>query len=619
MDSADNPGSAQECLLLQQQLEALRTENTQLRRALDIQLAVFNAIPYPVFHLDAQANFRAANPAYAEIGGGTTADVAGQSVRDMATQALHLRLTDKAEETMASAGSLQREMLLPLGNGSLHETLFYSVGYRMPDGTPGGIVGTMVDITDRKNAERATAAMLKEQQAIFASVDIGIAFFLNGLFRICNQIMEHMFGYAPGELAGTDPALLFVSPQEWHDTSTRAIASLQDTGRFSEERQMRRKDGTLLWVHSRGCRLDRNDTQQGSVWLYEDTTEQRRVLEEIRHAKEQAEAATRMKSDFLANMSHEIRTPMNAIIGMAFLALQTELTPRQREYMHKIEQSSKHLLGILNDILDFSKVAEGKLQIELTPFALDAVMRHLATAIGGKAAHKGLEFTCAANPDVPPNLLGDPLRLGQILTNYATNAVKFTETGSIAITVQVQEASEHVVQLKFVVQDTGIGMAPEQMGSLFQSFTQGDATSTRKYGGTGMGLAINKRLAELMGGTVGVDSRLGEGSVFWFTARFDIDPIRTQASTPLLQPTPPLLQATPPQAANAGLDTPDDRQLLARLQALLAEDDAEAAEVFDRHFAQLLPLLGTSHAKIASAIAQFNFEKAHQYLQDHWA
>ncbi len=283
------------------------------------------------------------------------------------------------------------------------------------------------------------------------------------------------------------------------------------------------KFGKIRWVYSRGMALYDDDGNpefaDGSMF---EVTEKKEAEFALAEAMKAADAANQAKGDFLANMSHEIRTPMNAIMGLSDLCLRTELSPKQQDYLSKIHASAGALLGIINDILDFSKIEAGKLDMESLPFEIDQVLDNLATVVTVKTQEKGLELLFSRAADVPSVLVGDALRLGQVMVNLVNNAVKFTETGEIVVQIEVVDTQDEEVTIKFSIRDTGIGMTKEQQGRLFKLFSQADTSTTRKYGGTGLGLAISKQLVEMMGGKIHVESEQDKGSDFIFTANFGI-------------------------------------------------------------------------------------------------
>jgi PAS domain S-box-containing protein len=349
---------------------------------------------------------------------------------------------------------------------------------------------------------------------------------------------KEMLGYAEHEVANT--------LEEWSkrihpDDMLRVMAVLQDhidgKAAYATELRLQCKDGTWKWMLDRGMVISRDAAGRPlrMIGTIADISERKRIEDALRHANEhlenrvlertreldiarqQAEDANQAKSQFLANMSHDIRTPMNSIIGMATLALRTDLTLKQRDYISKIHLSAANLLGIINDILDISKVEAGKLALEPQDFNLATVFDHLSSQLTEGAHRKGLTLTFEMDPVLSRPLHADPLRLSQVLTNYIGNAIKFTDQGGIRVRAIALDARDDGYQVRFEVQDTGIGISAAVIPHLFEPFQQGDSSTTRKYGGTGLGLAICKQLVELMAGEVGIDSAPGKGSTFWFS------------------------------------------------------------------------------------------------------
>jgi len=345
---------------------------------------------------------------------------------------------------------------------------------------------------------------------------------------ITNDIWSSMLGYERTAFAQKFGNSFLQIIQLIHpDERQKSIDALQNhlTGKsdiYRIEYRMKAATGKWKWILSVGkAAIDPDDNSRQRVFgIHLDISESKQMEQILQEAKERAETATQAKSDFLSNMSHEIRTPMNAIIGMSYLALETELNRKQRNYIEKVHRGAESLLGIINDILDFSKIEAGKLDIENIPFSLEDVLHDLANVIALKAEEKGIELYFDFDLSVPNEFIGDPLRLGQILLNLGNNSVKFTESGGeILISMEVLTDDENGVVLQFSVKDNGIGMSTEQQNKLFKSFSQADSSITRKYGGTGLGLAISKTLSELMQGDIWVESELGKGSTFHFTVR----------------------------------------------------------------------------------------------------
>jgi PAS domain S-box-containing protein len=370
------------------------------------------------------------------------------------------------------------------------------------------------EISARKQAE---LTMRKLSYAVEFSSAMTIITDRSGSIEYANQKFTEVTGFSATEVFGEELTLLYA--EDCQSTQyQRMWQTVQKGEEWLGEMRSRKKNGDVYWVRLLVAPVkDEVGHIINIIVVKEDISVQKQYEQDLRTAMEAANAANAAKSEFLANMSHEIRTPLNAVIGLTHLCRQTTLTPKQRDYLEKITASAQSLLGILNDILDFSKIEAQKLDLENVDFDLEDVLNNVGTLISVRAFEKDLEFLFELPPEIPALLIGDPLRLGQVLINLASNAVKFTDEGEVVITVEEQERSADRVVLQFTVRDSGIGMSDEQQANLFQSFSQADTSTTRRYGGTGLGLAICKRLVEMMGGTIWVESQPNIGSTFCFT------------------------------------------------------------------------------------------------------
>ena len=520
----------QELLQAAEELKAeiAQRERTQqeLLRSQSYYLSLIESLAVHVLRKDREGRFTFASPSFCRLLSMTLPEVIGKTdfdfyppelaskYREDDLQVIHERRVFEDVEVHQRPGEDGKRYVQVL------KAPLYDVA-----GEPVGIQGIFWDVTDRKQAEAELREGDARKRAIFeTAIDCIVFIDQEGKIIEFNRAAEVTFQYERAEILGKEMAEVIVSPtsrSRWRDSLAR-YAGAREVGSFLGKRvelRMMRKSGEKFIAEMATQPIPVRGTAGFAIFL-RDITDRKQAEAELRQAMEAAEAASRAKSLFVANMSHEIRTPMNAIIGMTDLLLESQPDDEQREYLTIIQESAQSLLSVINDILDFSKMEAGRLDLEEAEFSLRDRLGDAIRSLAFRAHSKGLELACRIDPAAPDLLVGDANRVRQVIVNLVGNAIKFTKHGQIVVEADCAASSHEAIILHFSVADTGIGIAEGKRVAIFDAFEQADNSTTRQFGGTGLGLSISTKLVELMGGRIWVDSELGSGSTFHFTARF---------------------------------------------------------------------------------------------------
>jgi PAS domain S-box-containing protein len=465
-----------------------------------------------------------ANDRFCEISGYTRAELIGQNHRILKSGEHPEDLYREMWHTVAGGRIWHGDICNRAKDGRLYWVRATITPFLDEHGKPEEYVAIRTDITEQKLLEARSRQQEMRFRTILDNLGEGVyTLDAAGMVTYLNREGERLLGWSLADLRGKS-----LHESIHHHTSDGRplpadqcpIRQAMDENRIyrSGEEQFFCKDGRRLPVKITGAPLIVEGTRLGSVAVFSDASEERQLQQHLRDAKNAAEEAARIKSDFLSTMSHEIRTPLNGVIGMTDLLLDTTLDGEQTEFARLIKTSADALMAIISDILDFSKIEAGRLELETTDFSLRQIVESTLDVLAGKAFEKDLLLASLIEPELPDHLLGDPTRIRQILLNFLSNAIKFTASGEVMVSVRAvptTDAGTDRAWLRFSVSDTGIGLSKSEQSGLFLPFMQSDSSTTRKYGGTGLGLSICKRLAEAMGGRIGVDSQSGTGSIFW--------------------------------------------------------------------------------------------------------
>ncbi|HQV64200.1 MAG TPA: PAS domain S-box protein, partial [Anaerolineales bacterium] len=493
-------------------LEALSASEAQMR-------ALFSAMTDVIIVYDSEGRYLKIAPTNQSQLSRPPDDLLGRTVTEVfpPDQAAFFLNNIRRTLTTGELTSVEYSLLL---NG--RNTWFSALVSPM---TSDSVIWVARDITEYKRNAEELAREKQYFESLVQNSPVAIVV-LDNEERIIssNPAFEQLYGYAATEITGSDLDSLITNPQT-HEEASQYTHTVKDQAVHAIGKRQR-KDGSVVDVEIFGVPVFVNGQKTGTLAMYHD-------ISDLVRAQREAEESNRAKSEFLANMSHEIRTPMNGVMGMLELALDTQLTNEQRDYLQTSLHSAEALLSLLNDILDFSKIESGKLDLEVISFSLRSAVEDVAYTLAKRAHDKGLEIACLIDPDLSSNLRGDPGRVRQILVNLVGNAIKFTHQGEIIIRAESLEQNDHHSTIHFSVQDTGIGIPYERQAAVFERFTQADGSTTRTYGGTGLGLTISKQLVEIMGGKIGLHSTPGIGTTFWFDIKFEKQPPEQRGTAPL--------------------------------------------------------------------------------------
>ncbi|QDD92075.1 PAS domain S-box protein [Pseudomonas oryzihabitans] len=501
----------------------------ELAASLALTRAILDTAVNPIVTVDSAGLVRSFNPAGERIFGYHAEQVIGQPIHRLIpgylagyealfSCPLELPDSDSGQQGQEMEGRRQDGSVFPI---TLSLGVMWTDGERLA-------VAIIADITEQSR-QRQVLLRTRDQLAMAADVaELGIWCWQPDTGQVqCNERMFELYEWTDVQ---REQGLTYndwrcrVHPDDLPDAEERLGAAMAGRATFDPVFRIRRQDGSLRHILA-GAHTERDPRGRvlRVVGINRDITEQLELEHRLREERTRADLASQAKSSFLANMSHEIRTPMNAVLGMLQLLQRTALDNRQGDYLTKAQQAARSLLGLLNDVLDYSKIEAGKLQLDVHPFSLEQVLRNLGVVLSGNSGEKNVEINYQLEAGLPTALVGDSLRLQQILINLAGNALKFTEAGQVLVSVRQLSQADGPLRLEFSVQDTGIGISPDQQAQLFQGFTQAEASISRRFGGTGLGLAICKRLVELMDGQLQVESELGVGSRFWFDVTLAVD------------------------------------------------------------------------------------------------